>query len=85
MASVVIVLSLLTYFSIKKIREHKEEKRALRKYELGVVEVMSASDDGREQPPFYQQGHLESRPNDEEHTASKGDKRSRRHLKMPNF
>jgi hypothetical protein len=85
MASVVIVLSLLTYVSIKKVREHKAEKRALRKYELGVVEVISPSDGGREQSPFCQQGRLGSHPDDEEQTAMKSDKRSRRHFKMPNF
>jgi len=85
MASVVLVVGLLTYVSIKKIREHKEEKRALRKYELGIVEVMSPFDDNNEQPPFYQKDRLASCPEDEQHHALRSDKRSMRHFKFPHF
>lgn len=76
MASIALAVSVLTYYSVKKIQEHNEEKRALKEQELGIVEVVSPFDDRHEEPPVYQKGQLVAPPEKQEHPVLESQKRS---------
>lgn len=80
MASIVLAVSVLTYYSVKKIREHNEEKRALRELELGIIEVILPFDDRHEEPPVYQKNQFAASLGNQEHTALGGHRRDIRYF-----